>query len=106
MFFFNRSLHKKLDLIIAQNTILSEKVNKLITQQGKTMLNLDVLRTQLEAETNAVTAAIALINALADEVRAAAGNQDAVNALADQFAAQAQALADAVAANTPAAPTA
>lgn len=101
---FFKSLHTKLDLIIEQNNALLRKSNSIIHQQRNEMVNLDALTAQLEAETNAVTAAVNLITTLADEIRAASGDQAAVNALAEQFAAQAKTLADAVAANTPAAP--
>lgn len=48
--------------------------------------------------------AITLLANLAQLVRDTAGDPAAVNALADQLDAQQQALADAVVANTPAAP--
>lgn len=47
--------------------------------------------------------AVTLLTNLSSMLRDAAGDADAVNALADQLDAQQQALADAVVANTPAA---
>ena len=99
-----KSLHQKLDLIIQQNNALLRRTNTIVDQQRNEMVNLDALKAQLEAETNAVTAAVNLITTLAAEISAASGDQAAIDALAAQFATQAQTLAEAVAANTPAAP--
>ena len=60
-----------------------------------------------QAVTNNTTvegSAVTLIQTLADELKANAGDPAAVQALADQINASAKALGDAVAANTPAAP--
>ena len=48
--------------------------------------------------------AVALITGLAAQIRDAAGNEEALNALADSLDAETNRLADAVAANTPQAP--
>lgn len=59
----------------------------------------------ITANTDAQQSAIQLIQELAGEIRAAAGDQDAVNAFAAQLQEQAAALAAAVVANTPVEPT-
>ena len=87
MFFFtDKSLHSKIDLLIRNQNYLIRQVNILIEGQENAMVNLDVLKAQLEAETNAVTAAVNLISTLAAEIKANSGDQAAVDALADQFA--------------------
>lgn len=67
---------------------------------------MDLTRLQAAvAQDNTVNqSAITLLANLSQMVRDTAGDPAAVNALADQLAAQQQALADAVVANTPAAP--
>lgn len=104
--FFNKSLHKKLDTIIYEQTLVNRRVKLLLEGYIKVMANLDSLKAALEADTSATNSAITLIEELAAQIKAVSADQAAVDALADQFAAQAKALADAVAANTPAAPTA
>lgn len=109
----NKLSEQKLDTLISLSTLILENQNvlfkalsKLIHMEKQTMLDLANLQAALAADTDAVNAAVTLITTMADEIKAAnaAGNQAAVNAVADQFMAQAKALADAVAANTPAAP--
>ncbi len=64
------------------------------------------LQAQVQADTDATGSAITLLNQLGDMMRAAADDPAAVRALADSVQGNAQSLADAVAANTPAAPPA
>ncbi len=66
-------------------------------------VDLSALQAEVEQQTAVVQSAITLINGLAQQLRDAAGDPAAVQALADQLDASTQALADAVAANTPAA---
>ena len=70
-------------------------------------MNMDRLTQEVSQNSDAVDSAAALLEQLADEIRANAGNEAAMNDLADKLDANSQRLADAVAANTPAAePTA
>lgn len=77
-----------------------------ILERTKTMA-LDFFRLEAEiAENNdAIASAVALIQAVAQEIRDNAANQAKVAELADRLDAQSKVLADAVVANTPAAPT-
>lgn len=74
--------------------------------QGNNAMGLDLARIQTEVtENNAIIgSAVALINQIAQDIRDNVANQEALNALADQLDAQSGLLADAVTANTPAAP--
>lgn len=67
-------------------------------------LDLNALTASVQANTDAEQSAITLITQLADEIRANAGDQAAVDALATQLQDQAASLAAAVVANTPAEP--
>lgn len=72
------------------------------------MADLSALQTAVENATTIEESAITLIQGLADQLAAAATDPAAVQALADQLNAEAQKLADKVAANTtptPAPPT-
>ena len=112
MFIFSK-IHNKLDTIIRQNELIIHQngavidcLVSILTKEDQIMTNLVSLTAALAAETDAVKAAVALITSLAEQVKAVSDDQAAVDALADQFLAQSKALADAVAANTPAAPEA
>lgn len=63
---------------------------------------LDRLTLEVSENASAVDSAITLITNLAEQIRDALGDEDALNALADDLDAKSQALASAVAANTPA----
>lgn len=65
---------------------------------------LDNLRAEVQQSNDATQSALTLIAGLAQQIRDAVGNDDALNELADQLDAQQQEIAAAVAANTPAAP--
>lgn len=70
------------------------------------MSSVDRIRSAVEAETTQVASISALVSGLADQIRANAADETALNELADQLDAQNAALGAAVAANTPApAPT-
>jgi len=72
------------------------------TTSGEEMADLARLTAAVETNTSAEASAIDLIQQIADELRASATDQAAVNALADQLTASAAALGAAVVANTPA----
>lgn len=69
------------------------------------MALLDTLTAQVKANTDAEASAVTLIQGLAAQLTAAAGDPVQVQALADQLKASAAALGSAIVANTPAAPT-
>ena len=81
-------------------------INQLVTEEKKTMADLTALTEQVSSNTDVVNSAVVLIAGLADQLQAAASDPAAVQALADTLRTNNQALADAVAANTPAAPPA
>ena len=70
------------------------------------MTDLTNLTASVQADTDATNSAITLLNSLAAQITAAAGDPVALQSLADSISANASSLAAAVAANTPAAPVA
>jgi ABC-type transporter Mla subunit MlaD len=68
------------------------------------MLDLNTLTTAVAENNDVVESAVVLINTLVEELRAAAGNQAAIDAIVTQLDAQTDVLAAAVAANTVADP--
>ena len=78
-----------------------ETHNQIITKMAT---SLDALIVQIERTTAVEASAVALIQDLAARLSAIATDPVAVQALADQLKASADALAAAIAANTPAAP--
>lgn len=68
-------------------------------------LDLTALAAEVARDATVDGSASTLILSLADQIAATAGDQAAVNALADTLRANSDSLAAAVAANTPAAPT-
>lgn len=69
-------------------------------------MDLTALEAEVATNTDVVASAALLLDKLADEIRNNAGNPAAVQALADQLHASSSALAEAVARDTPADPTA
>lgn len=63
----------------------------------------DNLKAQVEAEDTVIDSVIVLLNGLAQQMTTVAGDKAAVTALASSVSAKAQALSDAVVANTPSA---
>src|ERR1044072_5409156 len=93
------SLMQMVDYIFSTISDLGEKV-------GVLMAVLDDLRTQVERTTGLEQSAITMIQGLAQQIQDAAGNESAVQELASQLSSNADALAAALAANTPADPNA
>jgi molecular chaperone DnaK (HSP70) len=80
-----------------------------VIQENYTMSQQDIdrLRASVEANTNAVQSATALITSIAQQMRDAADDPEEIRALADQLEQNTASLSEAVAANTqPAAPAA
>jgi len=90
-----RSIHSKLDLIIR---LLRTSIQKEIMMSQAT----DNLAAAVQHETSVVASVTTLISGLASQIKQASADPQ-VQALADQINANSDTLANAVAANTPAA---
>lgn len=90
------------------NANITALISNLKQQETAMSAEMDRLTASVQRNTSVTDSALALISGLADQVRNAASSGDpaALNALADQIDAESQKLADAVTANTPAAPAA
>lgn len=77
---------------------LAGRIHHLIRMERQEMSDLSTLQAAVEADTAVDQSAITLINGLADQLRAAANDPAAIQALADQLTANAAGLAAAVAA--------
>lgn len=89
--------YRMLAHIISSLGELHRKVNQI-------MATLADVQAAVTAEDTVIDSAVALIQGLAAQVAALAPNQAAIDALAADIQAKSAALADAVAANTPATP--
>jgi low affinity Fe/Cu permease len=92
-----RNIDAKLDYIIRLLT-------QIVTEEKHMALDLTALQAEVEKTVGIEESAVVLIQTIADELKAAAGDPAAVQALADKLAAAAGPLSDAVAANQPPAP--
>ncbi len=81
-----------------------QKLNSIQTEENKIMAVLDDLTAQVAQNTTVEGSALTLIQGLAAQLAAAGSNPTALAALQTQLKTSADALAAAVAANTPAAP--
>lgn len=79
-------------------------LGQLNIQGAQIMATLADVQAAVTAEDTVVDSAVTLLQGLAAQVAALTPNQAAIDALAADIGAKTQALADAVAANTPAAP--
>jgi peptidoglycan hydrolase CwlO-like protein len=84
---------------------LASMIATLTTKVTTMATELENLRQQVQQNNNVIQSAVTLINGIADRVRQAQTDPGALQALADNLASQDQALAQAVAANTPASQT-
>lgn len=80
-------------------------LNAINQKENQQMLDLSALASEVTENTDAVASASALLATLAEEVRATAGDPEAVAALAARLDENNAALSAAVTANTPSAPT-
>lgn len=71
-----------------------------------TMKEIDDLKAQVDQTSTVIESAVTLINGIAARITAAGVDPAALSALTDKLTSESAALAAAVAANTPAAPTA
>jgi hypothetical protein len=72
---------------------------------GKTMAGIDQLRAEVERNSSVTQSIVTLVQGMSAEMRANAGNEQAILDLADRLDANNDAIADAVTANTPQADT-
>ncbi len=84
---------------------LERKINRLLKLENQEMADLTQITADVTANGDAVASAVTLLTQLHDEIVAAGTDPAALAALASSLEANTQALADAVVANTPAAPT-
>jgi hypothetical protein len=91
--------------VLASIAALSASLEDL---KGNLMATIDNLRTEVQENTNATQAAITLLNGLKQRLdeAIASGDMTQVQALSDELSGNTDALAAAVAANTPADPNA
>ena len=92
-------IERKLDTILFYQKLLLRKERRMSVE-------LDLLTQQVADNNNLAASAVALIQGLADQIVANAGNPAALLALAESLKASDTALAAAITANTPAAPPA
>ena len=85
---------------------LESKLNLILKENKQMSAELDVLTAAVEEDNAVVTSAITLIEGLAAQIAAGANDPAAMLALAAELTAKKDELAQAVAANTPAAPVA
>ena len=84
---------------------IEKALTHIIEKVEEMALNFARLEQEIAQNSDVIQSVITLLTQIADAIRDAAANQQKVEALATQLDAQTQAMADAVAASTPAAPT-
>jgi len=90
-----------LGMLNQTNTLL----NQVLAQEKTIVATLADVQAAVTAEDTVIDSAVTLIQGLAAQIKALPANQAAIDALAADVTAKAKVLADAVVANTPAAPT-
>lgn len=102
----------QLDRIESRQTRIEQKVDTVLALQRATLseqflmaTNLDTITQQVTETADAEQAAIILLGQLHDLIVAAGTDQTKLNALAEQLRTNKEALAAAIVANTPSAPT-
>lgn len=85
---------------------IEEALNTIIKRLNQMALNFSRLEAEVTEISSAVDSAVTLIQRIAQEIRDSITNQAKLEELANSLDAKATALAEAVAANTPAEPTA
>jgi hypothetical protein len=90
-------------LAAIERAVTANTINDIITTEAL-MADFTALHEEIEANGDAVSSAIALLNDLATRVADAADDPDEIRAIAAELGGQSEALAAAVVANTPAAP--
>jgi uncharacterized protein YoxC len=92
--------------VVVKTTIfnLFAQIDAILSNQEKIMATLDDLQADVTAEDTVIDSAITLLKGLADALKAAGTDPAKLAALHTDITAKTDALAAAVAANTPAAP--
>ena len=90
-------------LLNARLARIEQQLNQLISGETQAMATLDDVRTAIASETNVVNAVTALLQQLSAQLKDAMASEDpaALQSLVDEINANANSLANAVAANTP-----
>lgn len=91
--------------IYAKLVRIERRLRRVEQAEEHQMADLTALATEVEENGDAIDSAVSLLGTLAQEIRDNATDPAALAALADELDAQTNALAAAVVANTPAAPT-
>lgn len=104
MWFFKRAIFL-LEKIERQNDLIIEQNARILKNQEKIMSAMTDLAAKVAAEDTVIASAVVLINGFGARLAAAGTDADALAALAADVNSQTNALASAVAANTPAAPS-
>jgi hypothetical protein len=100
---FQQDILDRLDLVIENQYKIQRSLTQIQKQEDQAMADLSALKAQVQANTDVEASAVVLIKGLAAQLAAVATDPAAVQALADQLKASAQALSEAITANTPAA---
>jgi peptidoglycan hydrolase CwlO-like protein len=107
-----QQLHEIIAALFGDNRHMAQRSNRdlaelnlrllalIHTTMEKMMADLSRLQADVAAQKTVIDSAVALLQSLAGQVRATAGDPDSVEALAASLEANSKALADAVAANT------
>lgn len=83
---------------------IDKKLNRIITNQGEVMADLSALQSEVSENGDAVASAVSLLGSLSQAIKDAGTDPEALAELTAQLDANTNALAEAVVANTPAAP--
>ena len=97
-------MRRSLEQIVQDQQDILEGLRGLAEGDEDMALNIDQLKAQVQANTDAEASAAQALKAWADAFAAASGDQAAVDDLVAKMKASADSLASAVVANTPAAP--
>lgn len=95
--------HKLLEMISQVDNNYTSKLEQILKEITRMSIEMDALTAQVKANSDAVDAAVTLINGIADRITAAGVDPAALSALTAELKAKDVALSTAVVANTPAA---
>jgi tRNA U34 5-carboxymethylaminomethyl modifying enzyme MnmG/GidA len=98
-------LLRRFDQIDKRLVALGNQLGLVQQQEGKIMAQLDDITSAVEEETTVNSSAITLLTQLAQSIESLKNDPAALSALATQIRSNSSALAAAVTANTPAAPS-
>ncbi len=84
---------------------IERRLERIERKENVTIMTLDQLKAQVDANRDAEASAVALLTGLSAQIEALKGDPAKLQALADELKTSGDALASAILANTPAAPT-